>query len=71
MVNFKKPLGLRFFDMVYELEVLFKEKKVQVVSRGGIKDTKTVEIKSQNSFVELGGILFRMNYLINWNFSNK
>lgn len=37
VVDYKSPMGLKFFDMVYELEDIFKEKKVQVVSRAGIK----------------------------------
>jgi hypothetical protein len=37
MVDYSSPMGLKFFDMVYELEDIFKEKKVQVVSRAGIK----------------------------------
>lgn len=37
LVSYKNPLGLNFFDMVYELEDLFKNKKIQVVSRGAIK----------------------------------
>ena len=45
MVNFKNSLGLNYFDMVYELEEMFKEKKVQVVSRGGIKPKYFERIK--------------------------
>ena len=37
LVSYKDPLGLNFFDMVYELEDLFKDKTIQVVSRGAIK----------------------------------
>ena len=37
LVSYKNPLGLIFFDMVYELEELFKNKTIQVVSRGAIK----------------------------------
>lgn len=37
LVSYKNPLGLNFFDMVYELEDLFKNKTIQVVSRGAIK----------------------------------
>jgi hypothetical protein len=37
MVDYESPMGLKSFDMVYELENVFKEKKVQVVSRAGIK----------------------------------
>ena len=37
MVDYTSPMGLKFFDMVYELEDIFKERKVQVVSRAGIK----------------------------------
>lgn len=37
MVNYQSPMGLRYFDMVYELENIFKEKKIQVVSKSGIK----------------------------------
>ncbi len=45
MVNFKNSLGFNYFDMVYELEEMFKEKKVQVVSRGGIKPKYFERIK--------------------------
>ncbi|MEO7120526.1 MAG: nucleotidyltransferase family protein [Ginsengibacter sp.] len=37
MVNYQIPMGMKFFDIVYELEEAFKEKKVQVVTRNGIK----------------------------------
>ena len=45
MVDFKNPMGLKYFDMVYELEDVFKEKKVQVVSKGGIKPKYFERIK--------------------------
>ena len=45
MVNFKNSMGLNYFDMVYDLEEIFKEKKVQVVSRGGIKPKYFERIK--------------------------
>ena len=37
LVDYEGPMGLKYFDMVYELEDIFTEKKVQVVSKGGIK----------------------------------
>ena len=30
MVNYKTPMGLQFFDMVYELEDIFKEKICEI-----------------------------------------
>jgi uncharacterized protein len=45
MVNYEIPMGLKYFDLVYELEDIFKEKKVQVVSRGGIKPKYFERIK--------------------------
>ena len=37
MVDYQNPMGMKFFDIVYELEEVFKEKKVQVVTRNGIR----------------------------------
>ncbi|GAA4740706.1 nucleotidyltransferase family protein [Flavisolibacter ginsenosidimutans] len=37
MVDFEKPHFNKFFDCVFMLKDLFKEKEVQVVSKGGIK----------------------------------
>ena len=37
MVDYQNPMGFKYFDLVYELEDIFKEKKVQVVSKDGIK----------------------------------
>ena len=45
MVDYQNPMGLKYFDMVYDLEDLFKEKKVQVVSKGGIKPEYFERIK--------------------------
>lgn len=45
MVNYQNSMGLNYFDMVYELEEIFKEKKIQVVSRGGIKSKYFERIK--------------------------
>jgi len=45
MVDYQNPMGLKYFDMVYDLEALFKEKKVQVVSKGGIKPKYFERIK--------------------------
>jgi len=45
MVDYQNPMGLKYFDMVYDLEDLFKEKKVQVVSKGGIKPKYFERIK--------------------------
>lgn len=51
MVSCKTPLGFQFFDMVYELEDLFKEKKVQVVSKGGIRPQYFDRIKQDLIYV--------------------
>ena len=45
MVDYKNPIGLKYFDMGYELEDIFKEKKVQVVSKAGIKPKYFEHIK--------------------------
>ena len=45
LVDYQNPMGLKYFDMVYDLEDLFKEKKVQVVSKGGIKPKYFERIK--------------------------
>lgn len=37
MVDYQNPMGMKFFDIVYELEEVFKENKVQVVTRNGIR----------------------------------
>ena len=46
LVNYRSPMGMRYFDMVYELEDIFKETKVQVISRDGIKPNYFDRIKS-------------------------
>lgn len=46
LINYKDPMGMQFFDVVYELEDIFKEKKVQVVSKKGIKPKYFDRIKS-------------------------
>lgn len=45
MVDYKNPMGMQFFDLVYELEEVFKEKNIQVVSRAGIKSQYFNRIK--------------------------
>jgi len=45
MVNYESPMGLNYFDMVYELENIFKEKRIQVVSKAGIKQKYFDRIK--------------------------
>lgn len=45
LINYAAPMGMQFFDVVYELEDVFKEKKVQVVSRKGIKPNYFDRIK--------------------------
>jgi predicted nucleotidyltransferase len=45
MVDYTSPMGLKFFDIVYDLKEIFKEKKVQVVSRAGIKQKYFERIK--------------------------
>ncbi len=37
MVDFNKPIGIEYFDVVYFLQDAFKEIPVQVVSKGAIK----------------------------------
>ncbi|MDQ6901730.1 MAG: nucleotidyltransferase family protein [Bacteroidota bacterium] len=37
MIDYHAPMGMRFFDIVYELEEVFKNKKVQVITRKAIK----------------------------------
>ncbi len=37
LVNYHAPMGMKFFDLVYELEDTFKHKKIQVVTKAGIK----------------------------------
>ena len=46
LVNYRSPMGMRYFDMVHELEDIFKETKVQVISRDGIKPNYFDRIKS-------------------------
>ncbi len=45
MVDFKNPMGMNYFDLVYELKDVFKDKEVQVVSRDGIKPKYFERIK--------------------------
>ncbi len=45
MVDYKNPMGMQFFDLVYELKEVFKEKNIQVVSRAGIKSQYFNRIK--------------------------
>ncbi len=37
MVDFSNPIGIEYFDLVYALNDSFKNSKVQVVSKKGIK----------------------------------
>lgn len=37
MVDFNKPVGIEFFDVVYLLKDAFEKTEVQVVSKKGIK----------------------------------
>jgi predicted nucleotidyltransferase len=37
MVDFSKPVGIEYFDVVYLLQEAFKEVPVQVVSKGALK----------------------------------
>jgi predicted nucleotidyltransferase len=37
MVDFNTPVGIEYFDLVYALNDAFKNSKVQVVSKKGIK----------------------------------
>ena len=37
MVDFNKPIGIEYLDVVYLLQDAFKEAVVQVVSKGAIK----------------------------------
>ena len=45
MVDFKNPMGMNYFDLVYELKDVFKDKEVQVVSKDGIKPKYFERIK--------------------------
>lgn len=45
LVDYKNPMGLQYFDLVYYLEDLFEGQKVQVVSKGGIKPEYFERIK--------------------------
>ncbi len=38
MVDFGTPIGIEYFDLVYALNDAFKNSKVQVVSKKGIKE---------------------------------
>jgi uncharacterized protein len=38
MVDFNKPIGIEFLDVVYLLKEEFKAAEVQVVSKNGIKE---------------------------------
>ena len=37
MIDYQVSMGMRFFDIIYELEEVFKNKKIQVVTRKAIK----------------------------------
>ncbi len=45
LVDYENPMGMQFFDLVYELEDVFREKNIQVVSRAGIKSQYFHRIK--------------------------
>lgn len=37
MIDYQVSMGMRFFDIIYELEEVFKNKKIEVVTRKAIK----------------------------------
>lgn len=45
MVDFENPMGMNYFDLVYDLQDEFKDKEVQVVSKKGIKPKYFERIK--------------------------
>lgn len=45
MVHFKNPMGMNYFDLVYDLQDEFQDKEVQVVSKKGIKPKYFERIK--------------------------
>ena len=50
MVDFKNPKGMNYFDLVYELKDVFKDKEVQVVSKDGIRPKYFERIKQDLSY---------------------
>jgi predicted nucleotidyltransferase len=50
LVEFKKPVGMEFIHLSYELERLL-QKKVDLVSRNGIKDKYYNEIETELIYV--------------------
>ncbi len=50
LVEFAQPAGMRFIHLAYELENILK-KKVDLVSRNGIKETYFKEIQSDLIYV--------------------
>ena len=51
MVDFKNPMGMNYFDLVYDLQDAFKDKEVQVVSKDGIKPKYFERIKQDLIYV--------------------
>jgi len=45
MVDFNKPVGIEFFDVVYLLKGLFESTEVQIVSKKAIKEKYYTRLK--------------------------
>ncbi len=51
MVDFSTPIGIEYFDLVYTLNDTFKNNKVQVVSKKGIKQKYFDRLKQDLVYV--------------------
>ena len=47
LVDFNEPIGLAYLDLAYDLQGLFSNEKVQVVSKGGIKPHYFERLKNE------------------------
>lgn len=47
LVDFNKPMGFAYLDLTHDLEKLFSNEKVQVVSKEGIKPYYFERLKSE------------------------
>jgi predicted nucleotidyltransferase len=50
LVEFKKPIGIKFIDLAYELETILKN-KIDLVSRKAVKPKYFEQIKNELYFV--------------------
>jgi predicted nucleotidyltransferase len=50
LVDFKKPIGIEFIDLAEELEILL-DKKVDLVSKNGIKPAYYKQIETELNYV--------------------